>query len=140
VPVWIKLYSLLLDYWLPTTFEAIGNNLGKFVKELDATLKGNYTSFARIYIDMDVLGALPEEICLEFRDEEWIQNIDYEQIPFRCRKCHGHGNLFRECLLKKNMEQAKTKQPQDEEGFVWTNYKDKENRRQRKPSPTGNYE
>jgi hypothetical protein len=120
VPVWIRLYSLPLDYWLPTTFEAIGNKLGKFVKASDATLKGKYTSFARICIEMDVSGALPEAICLEFRDEEWIQNIDYEQIPFRCRRCHEHGHLFRECLLNKNMEQAKTKQPQDEEGFVRT--------------------
>ena len=30
---------------------------------------------------MDVSGALPEAISLEFRDEEWIQNIDYEQFP-----------------------------------------------------------
>jgi hypothetical protein len=32
---------------------------------------------------MDILRALPEAISLEFRDEEWMQNIDYEQIPFR---------------------------------------------------------
>jgi hypothetical protein len=31
---------------------------------------------------MDVLGALPEAISLEFRDEEWIQSIDYEHILF----------------------------------------------------------
>jgi hypothetical protein len=50
---------------------------------------------------MDVLGALPEAISLEFRDEEWIQNIDYEQIPFRCRRCHEHGHLIREFPLNK---------------------------------------
>jgi hypothetical protein len=33
---------------------------------------------------MDVSGELPEAIILEFRDEEWIQNIDYEKIPLRC--------------------------------------------------------
>jgi hypothetical protein len=138
VPVWIRLYSLPLDYWLLTTFEAIGNKLGKFVKASDATLKGKYTSFARIYIEMDVSGALPEAICLEFRDEEWIQNIDYEQIMFRCRRCHEHENIFRECPLNKKTEQAKTKQPQDEEDFLRPNYKGKENRRQSKPSTFGN--
>jgi hypothetical protein len=66
---------------LPSTFEAIGNKLGKYVKTSKATLKGRYTSYARIYIEMDVSGALLEAISLEFRDEEWIQNIDYEQIP-----------------------------------------------------------
>jgi hypothetical protein len=105
VPVWINLYSLPLDYWLPSTFEAIGNKLGKFVKASDATLKGKYTSFARICIEMDVSGALLEAIFLEFRDDEWIQNIDYEEIPFRCRRCHEHGNLYRECPLNKFTEQ-----------------------------------
>jgi hypothetical protein len=35
---------------------------------------------------MDVSEALPKSISLEFRDEEWIQSIDYEKIPFRCRR------------------------------------------------------
>jgi hypothetical protein len=25
--------------------------------------------------------------------------LDYEHIPFHCRKCHEHGHLFRECPL-----------------------------------------
>jgi hypothetical protein len=96
---------------LPSTFEAIGNKLGKYVKTSEATLKGRYTSYARICIEMDVSGALPEAISLEFRDEEWIQNIDYEQIPFRCRRCHEHGHLIRECPLNKKQE-AKNPKPQ----------------------------
>ena len=76
IPVWLWLYSLPLEYWLPSTFEAIRNKLGKYVKTLKATLKGRYTSYARICIEMDVLGALPEAISLEFRDEKWIQSID----------------------------------------------------------------
>jgi hypothetical protein len=42
VPVWLRLYSLPLDYWLSSTLEAIGNKLGKFVKASDATLKWKY--------------------------------------------------------------------------------------------------
>jgi hypothetical protein len=86
---------------LPSTFEAIGNKLGKYVKTSEATLKGRYTSYRRICIEMHVSGALPEAISLEFRDEEWIQNIDYEQIPFRCTRCHEHGHLIREFPLNK---------------------------------------
>jgi hypothetical protein len=85
VSVWMRLYSLPLYYWLPSTFEAIGNKLEKYIKTVEVTLRGRYTSYARICIETDVSGALLEAICLEFRDEEWIQNIDYEQIPFRCR-------------------------------------------------------
>ena len=80
---------------MSSTFEAIGNKLGKYVKTLEATLEGRYTSYARIFIEMDVSGALSEAISLEFKDEEWIQSIDYEKIPFRCRRCHEHGHLIR---------------------------------------------
>jgi hypothetical protein len=98
-----------LDYWLPSTFEAIGNKLGKYIKTSEVTLKGRYTSYARICIEMDVLRALLESICLGFRDEEWIQNIDYEHIPFQCRRCHEHGHLIRECPLNKKLEMEKPK-------------------------------
>jgi hypothetical protein len=109
VPLWLWLYSLSLNYWLPSTFEAIRNKLGKYVKTSKATLKGRYTSYARICIDMDVLGALPEAMSLEFMDVEWIQSIDYEQISFRCRRCHEHGHLFRECPLNKKQQGDNTK-------------------------------
>jgi len=45
VPVWIRLYSLPLDYWLPKSLKTIGNKLENFLKILEATLKGKYTSF-----------------------------------------------------------------------------------------------
>jgi hypothetical protein len=34
VPVWIRLYSLPLDYWLPESLKTIGNKLGAFSKDL----------------------------------------------------------------------------------------------------------
>ena len=37
VPVWIRLYSLPLDYWMPEPFKAIGNKLGHFIKISEAT-------------------------------------------------------------------------------------------------------
>jgi hypothetical protein len=65
------------------------------VKTSKETLKGRYTSYARICIEIDVSEALLEAISLEFRDEEWIQSVDYEKISFRCRRCHEHGHLFK---------------------------------------------
>jgi len=95
--------------------------LGKYVKTLEATLKGRYTSYARICIEMDVSGALPEAISLEFMDEEWIQSIEYDHIPFRCRRFHEHGHLIKECMLNKKQEMKNTKTQQDEDGFVKPN-------------------
>jgi hypothetical protein len=85
---------------------------------------------------MDVSGALPEAIILEFRDEEWIQSIDYVQIMFQCRRCHEHGHLLTECPLCKNQEPKNTKQYQDEDDFLRSNHKGRGSKRQGKP-PTG---
>jgi hypothetical protein len=103
---------------------------------LEATLKGIYTSYARICIEMDVLGALSEAIILEFRDEEWIQSIDYEHILFRCKRFHEHGHLIREFPLNKKQELENTKPQQDEDSFVKPNHKSRGNKRKGK-APIG---
>jgi hypothetical protein len=107
------------------------------VKTSEATLKGIYTSYARIYIEMDVSGVLPESISLEFRDKEWIQNIYYEQIPFRCRICHEHGHLIREFHLNKKQKAENPKPQHDEDGFIKPSLRSKENKKQSK-TPAGN--
>jgi hypothetical protein len=107
--------------------------MGKYVKTLEATLKGRYTSYARICIEIDVSRALPEAISLEFKDEEWIQNIDYKSIPSICRRCQEHGYLIIECPLNKKLEAESTKPQQDEDGFIKSNHR---NRANKKPSKT----
>jgi len=72
VLVWIRLYSLPLDYWLSESLNSIGNKLGHFIKISEATMRGKYTSFTRICVEMDLSGALPDEVILEVYDEEWI--------------------------------------------------------------------
>ena len=46
---------------------------------------------------MDLYRELPEAISLNWEDEESIQPIDYEQLPFRCRHYHEYGHLGRNC-------------------------------------------
>jgi hypothetical protein len=101
VHVCLRIYTLPLDYFLPSTFEEIGNKLGKYVNTSEETLKEKYTSYAIMCIEMDMSRELVEAISLEFRDEESIQNINYEKIPFRCCRFHKHGHLIRECLTIK---------------------------------------
>lgn len=58
-------------------------------------MQGIYTSFTRICVEMDLSGVLLDEVILEVYDEKWVQAINFEHIPFGCRKCHEHGNLFK---------------------------------------------
>lgn len=66
---------------------------------------------------MDLSGALPDEVILEVFDEEWVQEVDYEHIPFRCRKCHEHGHLLRDCPISKEDNKEKLNITQDTESF-----------------------
>lgn len=67
---------------------------------------------------MDLYGALPDEIILEVYDEEWVQAVDYEHVPFRCRKCHEHRHLFRDCPLSKMESSIKATSRKETESFT----------------------
>lgn len=118
VPVWIQLYSLPTDYWAPSILKAIGNELGEYIKMSKGTKNGHYISYARICAYIDVSGALPEAIKLNFKDEIWTQTVDYEHIPFRCRKCHEH--VISQRLPTKSTPPPKDNQAsrKDEQGFI----------------------
>jgi hypothetical protein len=117
-PVWIRLYSLPQEFWLEEVLAGIGNTIGVYVKSSEATKQRRYTSYARICVYLNIAKPLPGSITLEYHDEEWSQTIDYEHIPFRCRKCHEHGHLFRECPLNAVQKEAATDASKDKDGFT----------------------
>jgi len=118
VPVWIRLYSLPAELWEPEIMEAIGNTLGTFVKVADQTIKARYTSFARICVYLNIANDLPEAIHLTWQDEVWTQTLDYENLPFRCKICHEHGHLLRDCPRGPKAPGPDQKPKADDEGFT----------------------
>ena len=67
---------------------------------------------------LNIAKPLPGSITLEYHDEDWSQTIDYEHIPFRCRKCHEHGHLFREFPLNQINKEGNPEGRKDNEGFT----------------------
>ena len=43
-----------------------------------------------------------------------VQELEYEQFPFKCRHCHGYGNFAISCKKKDDEEATK------EQGEQWT--------------------
>jgi hypothetical protein len=97
-PVWLRLYSLPQEFWLEEILAGIGNTIGSYVKASEATKQRRYTAYARICVYLNISKPLPGTIILDYQDEEWPQTLDYEHIPFRCRKCHEHDHLFENAL------------------------------------------
>ena len=56
----------------------IGNSIGEFVKVAEKTKQQRYTAYACIYFHMDLSKDILETISINWEDEEWVQNIDYE--------------------------------------------------------------
>lgn len=106
----------------------LGNKLGCFVKEFEATRRESILPLLEC-VEMDLSRALPGELILEVFDEEWLQTIDYEHIPFRCRKCHEHGHLFRDCPLTKIENKSKANTMKDTKSFHMWHIKEKQTKR-----------
>ena len=64
---------------------------------------------------MHIAKTLPDSIILVHDDTEWTQPLDYEHIPFRCRKYHEHGHLYKDC--PKNKTPIVLTTATDEDGF-----------------------
>ena len=52
---------------------------------------------ARICIEVDLGKGLPEAIKLKVDNWTHIQQLDYEQIPFKCKVCHEYNHFANRC-------------------------------------------
>lgn len=117
-PVWVRMYSLSVEYWREETLADIGNKLGNFIKVAEETKTRRYTSYAKICVQMHLTKALVDSVSLYHDDFEWNQPLDYEHIPFRCQKCHEHGHLFRDCPMNSQNKPQDKEANKDSEGFT----------------------
>ena len=98
MPVWVHLPHLPLEFWREDILGKIASLLGKPIAIAHQSLDKKFISYARICIEINLNNPLPDslEICLG-ASSSWVQQLDYESIPFRCRVCHEYGHLLRQC-------------------------------------------
>jgi hypothetical protein len=94
-PVWVRLPHLPLHLWGKSSLKDIGNKLGRFLDRAEP--KGDQFTCARICVEVNLEKGLPEAIKLSLGDWCHIQELDYEQIPFKCLRCHDYGHFARSC-------------------------------------------
>ena len=112
--------------------------MGTFLQNSDATMDGIYTSYAHIFLYLDISVTLPESICLRHIDSESIHPIDYEHIPFRCRKFHEHGHLFCEFPLNSKMSPTNHTDKMNDDGFTKASSQRNHGKKDLAPNPTPN--
>ena len=97
VPIWVRLPQLPLHCWNSESLEAIRNKLEKYIYRVE---KKDQYSCARICVEVDLEIGLPEEIKINVVEWSHSQEIDYEQLPFKCRFYHEYGHFARNCKKK----------------------------------------
>ena len=105
----MRLLHLPLHCWSSNGLESIGNKLGKYIDRAD---RKEQFSCAKICVEVELEIGLPEAIKLTVADWSHIQELDYEQIPFKCRFCHGYGHFARN--YKKKSEDKKVIKKEDQ--------------------------
>jgi hypothetical protein len=80
VLVWVRLPHMSLHCWSLKSLEAIGNALGKYIDK--AERKDQY-SCAHICMEMDLEIGLSEAINITVADWTQVQELYYEQLPFK---------------------------------------------------------
>lgn len=92
MPVWARLHNLPLHFSLPKVFEAMGNAIGKYIKQDVERIARCIHTFARICVEVDLGQRLPDRIILLHNNTHWKQPLDYENMAFRCQGCQQTGH------------------------------------------------
>ncbi|KAH9294216.1 hypothetical protein KI387_040577, partial [Taxus chinensis] len=94
----------------------IENSIGKYIRAVDSSIKMEQMVYARMCVYMDINQPLPAKIMLEIGEDKWEQQIDYENIPFRCRFCYKYGHLVKDCPQR--MKEQNQEQPSSDDFIV----------------------
>jgi hypothetical protein len=116
VPVWVRLPRLPLEFWREDILHSISMLLGKPVGSATQTQDRKVISFARICVEVDLNNPLPDSMEICMGSVSWIQQLDYETLPFRCRICHEYGHLLRRCPRYKNPSLDSPAPPSEDKG------------------------
>ena len=92
VLVWVRLPFLPLHCWNIESLVIIGNKLSRYI---DRPERKDQFFCTRICVEVDLKIGLPKAIQLIVADWSYTQELDYEQISFKCRFCHGYGHFAR---------------------------------------------
>jgi len=116
MPVWVRLHNLPLHFWLPKVFEAMGNAIGKYVKQDVERIARSIHTFARICVEVDLSQGLSDSIILIHNNTQWKQPLDYENMAFRCRGCQQTGHLVINVLNLKEKAKGTRNKHKNQEG------------------------
>jgi hypothetical protein len=108
--VWVRLYNLPQEYWMPTTLFAIASGVGTPLSLDTATQQRTFGHYARILVDIDLAEELHYQILVEREGFAFFADVDYENLPHFCDHCCCVGHSIAQCR-KVNTRPNEQKKP-----------------------------
>ena len=121
VPIWVHLLCFPPNLWKPQIFQDVGNNLGSYLDADFSYLQTKDKSMARVLVNIDLREGLSEYLDME-EGIISLQPLDYEGVPFRCRRCRKYGHTMKFCNFplkkKKSLKDPSHNQSSTQHPFI----------------------
>ncbi|XP_019427097.1 PREDICTED: uncharacterized protein LOC109338760 [Lupinus angustifolius] len=98
---WVRILGLPLEYWSARILFSIARGLGTPISLDEATTSRSFGHFARILVDIDLKGSLPNQILVEREGFAFFVYVEYENLPEFCSGCQSIGHLLSNCRRNK---------------------------------------
>lgn len=102
--VWIRISGLSQEYWHQQHIMEIARGIGIPLQLDVATKEQRFGYYARVLVDVDLLGPLPSSVMVEREHLCFPVGIDYENLPPRCNHCSLIGHETPNCRQLKSKE------------------------------------
>ncbi|GLJ46396.1 hypothetical protein SUGI_0977840 [Cryptomeria japonica] len=96
-PVWIRLYSLPIEYWNESCLEKIGKTLGSLLEFDEDIIENDLYTYAKMKIV--VVKMIPSSVFLFIANERWEQQIKVEKEIISCARCGSKMHNMDWCQL-----------------------------------------
>lgn len=93
--MWVWLPHLPFHCWSDDALRCIRNSIRKYIDW--AERKENIFSCVRIFVEVDLEKGILEAILISLDNWQLVQQLDYKQLPFKCKVCHEYGHFVKNC-------------------------------------------
>jgi hypothetical protein len=95
--VWVRFHYLPLEYWQPRILFEIAGAIGTPIIIDQNTLNQSFGHYARVLVDINMAGFLPDTLWVERENFTFDIEIEYEKRPYFCFTCNSIGHSSDHC-------------------------------------------
>lgn len=102
--MWVRLPRFPVECWQDDVLHLLSSMLENQVGSAQQTQVKKVMTFAHICVEIDLSKPLPNSVDMCAGPYSWLEQLDYETLPFRCHLCHEYGYLLRRCPRARSSE------------------------------------